>query len=189
MWASDTTAELVEELQFSLNEGACVQAATTGTPVLVPDLGHSSEVARWPIFAAAVSEQTGVRALFALPLQWAATNLGVLDLYRCEPGGLSAAQWRDALSAADIAALLMLGLRTDPDHTLESNGGDGWLDLVTGSRAPVHQAIGMVLAQLSVSSTEALVRLRAYGFAHQRLLIDVARDVVSRDLVFTDEMD
>ena len=81
LWASDPTAELLEELQFSLNEGACIQAATTGAPVLVPDLAQGSEVARWPIFAAAVAEQTLARALFALPLQWGALNLGVLELY------------------------------------------------------------------------------------------------------------
>ena len=39
-------------------------------------------------------------------------ELGVLDLYRATPGGLSRLQWRDALSAADTAALMILGLRT-----------------------------------------------------------------------------
>ena len=59
--------------------------------------------ARWPIFAAAVAEQTDVRALFALPLQWGAVNVGVLDLYRSTPGRLSTAQCRDAISAAETA--------------------------------------------------------------------------------------
>jgi hypothetical protein len=48
------TAQLLEELQFTLNEGACIQAATSGTPVLVADMHHSSDAQRWPIFAAAV---------------------------------------------------------------------------------------------------------------------------------------
>jgi hypothetical protein len=30
-------------------------------------------------------EQTPARALFALPRQWGAVNLGVLDLYRAPP--------------------------------------------------------------------------------------------------------
>src|SRR5512132_2713513 len=82
LWATDPTAELLEDLQFTLNEGACMEAATTGNPVLVPDLRHGAEAARWPIFAAAVAEQTSVAALFALPLQWGAVNVGVLDMYR-----------------------------------------------------------------------------------------------------------
>jgi hypothetical protein len=192
LWASDATAELIEELQFTLNEGACMEAATTGRPVLVPDLRHSTETARWPMFAAAVAEQTKVRALFALPLQWGTVNLGVLDLYRLTAGGLSAAQYRDALSASDIAALLMLGQRTDPTLGVELGEDSGisqsWLNESSGHRAEVHQATGMVLAQLEISATEALARLRAHAFVEQRLLIDIAHDVVSRRLRFTGEM-
>jgi len=104
-------------------------------------------------------------------------------------GGLSQAQWRDALSAADIAALMMLGLRTDPNPANpDSDTSAGWLDHSRGSRAQVHQATGMVLAQLNVSATEALARLRAYSFVEQRLLRDVARDVVNRTLIFTEDM-
>jgi GAF domain/ANTAR domain len=189
LWASDATAERLEDLQFSLNEGACMQAAATGAPVLVPDLHHSTETTRWPIFAAAVAEQTDVQALFALPLQWGVTNLGVLDMYRSVAGELSQSQWRDAVSAADIAALMILGLRTDPDPaTLDIDVGAEWLDHSTGSRAEIHQATGMVLAQLQVTATEALARLRACAFVEQRLLGDVARDVVNRTLVFTQDM-
>lgn len=193
LWASDATAELIEELQFTLNEGACMEAAATGRPVLVPDLHHTTDTARWPMFAAAVAEQSKVRALFALPLQWGTVNLGVLDLYRLTPGGLAPAQYRDALSAADVAALMMLGQRTDPTLAGRGEPGDGpaagsWLTETSNHRAEVHQATGMVLAQLGISATEALARLRAHAFAEHRLLVDVARDVVSRRLRFTEEM-
>ncbi len=49
--------------------------------------------------------------------------------------------------------------------------------------AEIHQAMGMVIAQLRITPTDAIARLRAYAFVHQRLLIDVARDVVNRTLV------
>ena len=39
----------------------------------------------------------------------------------------------------------------------------------------VHQATGMISAQLGVGVGEALVRLRAYAFAHGRPLIEIAR--------------
>jgi hypothetical protein len=179
--ATDATAELLEELQFSLGEGACVEAAVTGRPVLVADMHHATEVSRWPTFAAAVVEQSDVGALFAVPFQWGTINLGVLDLYRTAPGSLSDAQLRDVMSAADMAALMFLGVRTDP--------GDGvWLDHSSYGRAEIHQATGMVLAQLGVSATDALARMRAYAFAEQRLLSDVAHDVVSRRLRFTQDM-
>lgn len=195
LWATDATAELLEDLQFTLNEGACMEAATTGQPVLVPDLHHSTHTGRWPMFAAAVAEQTLVGALFALPLQWGAVNLGVLDLYRATPGRLSDTQCRDVFAAADTAALMLLGQRTSPAQPSTPDPGapaagdaGGWLDDSLAHRAEIHQATGMVLAQLGISATDALARLRAHAFVHQRLLIDVARDVVNRRLVFTEEM-
>ncbi len=181
LWATDATAERLEDLQFTLNEGACMEAAATGQPVLVGELRDSPHTARWPIFADAVLAQTDVGALFALPLQWGAVNLGVLDLYRRSPGELSAAQHRDLIGAGDTAALMMLEVRTDPGR------GDG-PDPAVNSRAEIHQATGMVLVQLGISATDALARLRAYAFVQQRLLIDAARDVVAHRLLFTEEM-
>ena len=46
----------------------------------------------------------------------------------------------------------------------------------------VHNAAGMVAVQLGISVTEALIRLRAFAFSHDRLLADVAQDVVDRRL-------
>jgi hypothetical protein len=178
LWASDATAELLEDLQFGLGEGACIEAAVTARPVLVPDLSDPAETSRWPIYAAAVVEQAGVGAVFALPLQWGAITVGVLDLYRRAPGSLSEEQSRDALSAADAATLMLLGLRTDPGEDL------AW-DRSWSNRAEIHQATGMVVAQLEISATDAFARLRAYAFAEQRLLGDVARDVVARRLHFS----
>ena len=182
--ATDATAELLEDLQFTFNEGACMEAARTGNPVLVGDLRHSGEVERWPMFAAAVMERSAVRAVFALPLQWGAVNLGVLDLYRLQPGALDDGQLRDAIAAADAAALMMLGLRTDPDR-----GGVDWLDDAVAHRAEIHQAAGMVSVQLDVTTAEALARMRAHAFVHDRLLIDVACDVVARRLMFTEDLE
>lgn len=181
--ATDDMAVLLEELQFTLNEGPCLEAAMTGNPVIVPDVQHTTDTAQWPVFAAAVEEQTDIRALFALPLQWGAINLGVLDMYRRLPGALNDGQRRDAFGAADVAALMMLGHRTDP-------GGDGgWLDSTAASRAEVHQATGIVLVQLGVTAPEALARLRAYAFTNGRLLIDVAHDVVARQVSFVEDME
>ena len=187
--ATDATATTLEDLQFTLGEGACLEAATTGSPVLVPDIHDEIRSARWPVFAAAVTEQTDVRALFALPLQLGKINVGVLDLYRDTPGPLLGHELRDMVAATDTAMLMLLGASAPPEH--DNAGTDGyrheegsWID-----RAEVHQATGMVLAQLGIPAQDAFARLRAHAFAHRRLLSDVARDVVARRLVFTDDMD
>ena len=47
----------------------------------------------------------------------------------------------------------------------------------------------MVSVQLDITAAEALARIRAHAFLHDRLLIDVARDVVGRRLTFTEDME
>lgn len=107
----------------------------------------------------------------------------MLDLYRGKPGALEDDQLRDAMASADTAALMMLGLRTEPD------GQGGWLDPALAHRAEIHQAAGMVSVQLDLSTAQALARMRAHAFVHNRLLIQVAHDVVARRLVFTQDME
>ena len=53
---TDATAATVEDLQFTLGEGASIEAAVHGRPVLVTDLHDRAMTTRWPVFAAAVAE-------------------------------------------------------------------------------------------------------------------------------------
>jgi hypothetical protein len=46
----------------------------------------------------------------------------------------------------------------------------------------VHNAAGMVSVQAGISVAEALIRMRAFAFSHDRLLADVAEDVIDRRL-------
>ena len=79
---------------------------------------------------------------------------------------------------ADVAAqaVLMLQANAPPGKLaaeLEANADFQYV---------VHQASGMVAAQLDVSVGQALIRLRAYAFGNERPLADVAEDVVAREL-------
>jgi len=46
----------------------------------------------------------------------------------------------------------------------------------------IDQATGMLTVQLGVSAAEAFARLRAYAYARDRRLADVANDIVARRL-------
>src|SRR6266498_495898 len=50
--ASDPATERIEDLQFVLGEGPCVDAFADRRPVLVPDLTNGA-MRRWPGYAAA----------------------------------------------------------------------------------------------------------------------------------------
>lgn len=177
--ATDGTARQMEDLQFSLGEGPCVDASHSGRPVLQPDL-LATALARWPAFGGAVLA-AGVRAIFAFPLQVGAIRLGVLDLYRSTAGPLSDLDLADALAFADAATLVLLRLQ-------DRFGGEddaGPTDAVD-DRAEVHQATGMISIQLGVSLAVALARLRAHGYAESRPVSDIAADVVRRRVRFDD---
>ena len=64
--ASDPVSERVDELQFTLGEGPCLEAHRSRRPVLEPDLIDAG-MARWPAYSAAAHAE-GVRAVFAFPL-------------------------------------------------------------------------------------------------------------------------
>lgn len=179
--ATDERARQLEELQFSLGEGPCVEASHRARPVLEPDL-LAAGPARWPAFGMAVLE-AGIRAIFALPLQVDAIRVGVLDLYRDTPGRLTSLALADAMAFADAATVLVLHLQHKHG---DSGAGHSALLGPIDSRAVVHQASGMIAVQLSVGLAEALLRLRAYAYATARAVSDVAADVVSRRLRFDD---
>src|SRR3954453_22432143 len=84
-YASNSVSERVEELQVVLGEGPCVDAFSSGQPVLASDLGQVAWGRRWPAFVPEALA-AGARALFALPLQIGAARVGVMDLHREAPG-------------------------------------------------------------------------------------------------------
>jgi hypothetical protein len=86
------------------------------------------------------------------------------------------------------------GAAGDPPATSAGNGsttaggsadedttGGGAIEL----RRDIHQATGMVLAQLDISPTDAFSRLRAHAFSTNRTVQEVARDVLARRLNFS----
>ncbi len=178
--ASDPSSRQLEELQFTFGEGPCIDAFTSGRPVLVPDLsdGHGR---RWPMYVPAVRER-GVRAIFAFPIQIGGSRLGVLDVFRDQPGSLTPEQLSQAVALTDVVLTMTLdGQRRAPAGSLPQG-----FDEAPGFRAEIAQAQGMIMVQLGISITEALVRLRAYAYAQGRSVSEVARDVVARRLRFDD---
>ncbi|GIE36645.1 GAF domain-containing protein [Actinoplanes italicus] len=169
--ASDPAIERIEELQFTFGEGPCIDAFASSRPVLVSDFDETV-MRRWPVYGPAVQE-SGIRAVFAFPLQVGAVRLGVLDVFRTRPGQLSRDQIGWAVTFADRAVATLLDGKDDND-----------LDGVVEHYAHLYQAQGMVMVQLGVSLAEAMVRLRAYAYAEDRPLSEVATDVVTRRLRF-----
>lgn len=184
--ASDAATAELDDLQFTLGEGPCWDAARDGGPVLVGDVcGAAGE--RWPTFAAAATA-AGVRAVFAFPVQVGAIRLGVVVLVGARPGLLGGRGVADALTVADVVALTLIdtAAHDPPGATGRPRPPEG-PDLSWLRRSEVHQATGMVMAQLGVGAQEALARLRAHAFAQGRATDEVAREIVGRRLRLDDD--
>jgi hypothetical protein len=197
--ATSGHAQQMEDLQFELGEGPCVDASRSGRPVFCSDLALDGHL-RWPVFAPG-ARQAGVEAAFTFPLQVGAIGLGVLDLYRDRRGPLTAPQVSEAVAFADASVAVLLHLQGGagpasdgrPGRAADIRGasvaqgpvGVDWSELVD-RRAVVHQAAGMISVQLDVDVAAALLRLRAHSFSHGRPFSEVATDVVAGRLRFDD---
>jgi hypothetical protein len=168
--ATDATARVIEQLQLMLGEGPCVEATSRGAPVMVADIADDRDETsrRWPMFRVEAL-RAGIRAIFAFPMRVGAIDLGSVDMYRADPGGLSDRQVGKALLSVDRVAISIL----------DQPGEYGPMEPGTVSDVLVHQAAGMVMVQANVSIEEALLRLRATAFAEGRALGELARDVVN----------
>lgn len=196
-----------EELQFTVGQGPSMEALSRSGPLLVEDLGDPGQQARWPLFAPAAFE-AGIVSLCMVPMRIGAARFGVFVAYLDRTGSLSPAGLGDAVLFASLALELLLDHldATAPDYTGEPGsgglhepraggagldsrtagggaGGRGW-DL--DDRPAIHQATGMVSEQLHVDMATALLRLRARAFSDDRMLSELAADVVAR-LVRLDE--
>lgn len=170
--ASDDRCRDVDELQFTTGEGPCHEAFTARRPVLTPDL-RTAAVRGWPGYASAALS-SGVAAVFAFPMHVGGVGFGVLDVYRDLPGSLRPEQVNMALTYAQIGTEIML----DGDLTTAEGDLAPGLSTALDYRAEIHQAQGMVVVDLDVGPAEALTRMRAYAFAQDRPLLDLAHDII-----------
>jgi len=178
--SSDATAARLDELQFDLGEGPCWDALSTRSPVLRSDLATDGPRS-WPLFTHAVFENTEdglVRAVYAFPLFVGSLGIGAVDLYASTHTPLEDDQITDATELASLASWQVLR-RILADSAADDLGGPS-----VNNRREVHQATGMVLAQLGLSAADAALLLRAHAYSSGRSVAEVANDIVERRLDF-----
>jgi len=176
--ASDPTAARLDELQFELGEGPQWDVLRGAVPVLHPDVRGGTPVLSVPFGQALLSLPVG--GLFSFPMIVGAVAVGVVGLYRSSAGALDPEALQLAKSLTKLATIpavsdAMRTAQTDADPANSS---------APAMRREVHQATGVLLVELGLSIEEAFAQLRAYAFATQRPIREVARDVLDRRLNF-----
>lgn len=172
--ATNPVASRLEDLQDIVGEGPGHSAAASGQMEIcvVPSSGSS----RWAMFVEAAQDLVTSAVIHAIPMHPEQEVFGVITLFQSSaPSEPLALTRQEAQFLANVlgSALMQEGAST---HSLDGP----W-----GSRAPIHQATGMVVAQMKVSPDDALALLRARAYAQRSTLADIAAAVVERRLNFS----
>ncbi len=170
---TNETAARLEDLQDVLGQGPGPDAYRTGETVATGL--DSSAARRWPMFAEAARATVGRATLYSFPIRPDSEILGVLTLHQSRPRPLR----YELDEIRFLAGALGVALLRDAGSRVEA-GISPW-----SSRAQVHQATGMVIAQLGIGPEDALALLRAHAYAHATSLDVIAAQMTSRRLDFT----
>lgn len=172
--ASNEMASRLEDLQETQGEGPSASSYDSGQPrhLAIAGAGDLSMVR----LSESAFDLFGAFTLDAIPIRPRADVLGVLTVHRLglhpnlpDPGGAQ-------LLANAVGVALSI---TDEDAST-SPFEDPW-----SSRDGVHQATGMVAAQLHISPSDALAVLRAHAYAHDTTLAVISDEVIGRRLDFS----
>jgi GAF domain-containing protein len=165
-----TTGWLVnqlDDLQYSLDEGPCVQALRESVVVSAPHIGADP---RWPRYVAEAVRTTGLRSQLAVRLFLDRQGtLGGLNLYSTENDEISP----EAEAVAELFAT----------HAAIALGKARELDTLSSAlqtRKTIGQAIGIVMERYSMSEERAfafLIRASSHGNVKLR---DIAQELVDR---------
>jgi hypothetical protein len=163
---SDGVSTQIDDLEETLGEGPGRVALVEERVVVTPVDRDGPVDETFPLFSHMVRGLGGPGVAHAVPMRVAGRVVGVLSLYAT---GELARGPEDVQFLADAVGLALLS-------ELDS------LDWST--RAQIHQATGMVTAQLRIAPSDALAILRGHAFANATTLETVAHDILARRLVF-----
>lgn len=163
---SADVAKTVDELQYDLGEGPCLDASQAGAAAYFNvDLGEDNP---WPRFSEAARAQTAVQRV----LSFALVNhpeRSALNLYSDQPGPFSA-------EAVNIAILFAAHARVAMMHTASADHAAQLGHALSTSRM-IGAAVGILMSAHRITNEEAFERLRTASQHLNRKLHAVAEEV------------
>ena len=170
--SADALARLLDEQQYELDEGPCLQALDTGEIVVVEDLSRETRWDGYPPRALA----HGVSSIYSSPLLVNDRVIGALNMYATaahafDEDARAAIFQLTALAAATITAAMR--------HYDEAALSDH-LRSALCSRSVIDQAIGIIIGMQRCSASEAFDLLRTVSQNRNIPLREVATELVSR---------
>ena len=169
--ASTEEARIAQQFAVDSGEGPGMECFRSSREVAVADLRDDGQ--RWPAFAEH-AEKAGFRAVDAVPLRLRAQTIGVLSIFRAEPGLLTAEDARLGQGLADMATISILHQRAFSERGVLVEQ----LQFALTSRVIIEQAKGVLAERCRVDMGEAFTMLRKHARNNNLRLADVAKGVV-----------
>ncbi|WP_098961165.1 ANTAR domain-containing protein [Pseudonocardia sp. N23] len=173
---TDALATRLDELQYSLDEGPCVEATRTPGLGLVAsaDLRSGAQFPKWGPAAAGA----GARSVLAVGLFPAGETprLGALNFYSFAVDGFAAADPDVALVLAAHASTALAATKATTAAELEV----AQIKQALASRDVIGQAKGILMERRGISAAEAFDVLRSASQSLNVKLAQVAETLVSR---------
>jgi GAF domain-containing protein len=169
--ATDDQTMGLDDLQYRLGEGPCLQAIATGEVVRVDDFTTES---RFPNFGRLAAERdTG--SCLSVPLEAGDSRLGGLNLYGRSIGSYGPSAESVASAFAGPAAVTIANaLAYSKSVRLAAQ-----LEEALKSRAEIEQAKGILMAQSQVTADEAFNALKRASQRENIKLRDIAHRIVA----------
>ncbi len=165
--ASDALPVAVDDLQYDLGEGPCLDAACgKDSLVLANDLASDQ---RWSRFSTLCVERTGVHAMLSVRLDVADKNRAALNFYSSEPGAFKEA---DQSVASLLAPLAASAAQADLYRQQVTH-----LETALTTSRQIGAAIGILMSQRGLSYEQAFDELRRASQHLNIKLRDVAEQV------------
>ena len=173
--ATDEWSARLEDLQEVIGEGPSYDAYQER--LIHRLLVDGALELRWPLLSDAIKDGLGRCAVYAIPIKPGPQTMGVATFYQHEVSPMLI----DEVEAQVLIDAVGVALVKDPDVLDDDSHAkaESW-----NSRAQVHQATGMVMAQLSISSDDSIALLRAHAYAHRQSLAGTSADIIARRLDF-----
>ena len=160
----------IDEIQYTLGEGPCLEAHATQQVVLSEDLEQDT---RWPRFTPAALGH-GLRGLVAVPLSVRGIHLGALNVYALQAWVLDEAAVETAELFAEQASIVL----ANADAFTRAQETAASLGEALTSRAVIDMAKGIIMAREGCDPDTAFNRLKVLSQASQRKLRDIAQTLV-----------
>jgi len=172
---TDEVALMLEQIQDVVGQGPGPEAFTTGLYCRYDLLAAPGKDPRWPLLESESLTTLAPLVVHAIPLGGGTEQVvGVLTLHQ-----LGRNRDIDVSGALVVARVVMAALVGDVGSMQDTSEGP-WSE-----RAQVHQATGMVVAQLGLPEADVLALLRAHAFSHDQSVATTARSVIERQLEFS----